>query len=62
MPADDDFQLVYGWVIGELVLEDEDKLIIAHHSFKDEGQVRHITTIPKVCVIKRFDFEIDLED
>lgn len=55
---DHPFQLVRGWVVGVLVGETPDQLVIAHHSFTD-GDLRHVTTIPKVNVLARWDFFID---
>lgn len=55
-----EFELVRGFVIGELIAEDEQKIVIAHHAF-DGGELRHTTTVPKVNVIGRWDFFIDEE-
>ena len=52
------FELVYGWVIGRLLVEDDEKLVIAHHWFPKEDQVRHTTTVQKSCVIRRVDFRV----
>lgn len=56
--GDHAFELVRGYVVGELVREDDHMLVLAHHSF-DGGDLRHVTTIPKVNIIGRWDFFID---
>ena len=53
-----DFKVIRGWVFGELVSETDAHLVIAHHSFED-GDLRHVTTIPKVNIMGRWDFFID---
>lgn len=53
---DEDIPVVRGWVVGELVKETKDALVIAHHSF-DDGHIRHVTTMPKVNIETRRDFK-----
>lgn len=55
---DHEFVMVRGWVVGELVREDDQTLVIAHHSFTG-GDLRHVTTIPLANVLGRWDFFID---
>ena len=52
---DHEFAFVRGWVYGELVAEDADKLVVAHHAFDDDG-LRHVTILPKVNVLRRLDW------
>lgn len=56
--AGHDFSLVYGWVVGVLIGEDDEKLIIAHHWFARDGQVRHVTVVQKSCIIQREMFTV----
>ena len=49
-----DFKIVKGWVHGQVVKEEEEYLVIAQEVF-DEGDVRIVVTIPKVCIIRRVD-------
>lgn len=58
MSADHDFGLMWGWVVGRLLREDDEKMVIAHHWFPKEDQVRHTTTVQKSCVIRRVDFKV----
>lgn len=57
--ADYKFDLIYGWIIGKLIMENDDMIVLAHHWFDRENQVRHVTTVQKSCVIRRQDFEVD---
>lgn len=54
---DSDFQIVTGWVVGELLREDAKQLVVAHHAFVG-GDVRHVTCVPKANVLQRHDFEV----
>jgi hypothetical protein len=56
--AGHEFGLIYGWVVGRLLREDDEKMVIAHHWFPKEDQVRHTTTVQKSCVIRRVDFRV----
>ena len=58
MDASADFSLMCGWVVGVLVREDDEKLVIAHHFFPREDQVRHTSVIQKSCVIRRVEFKV----
>lgn len=51
---DTDFQLIVGWVHGEVIKETSDLIAIAHQVF-DGGDVRHVVVIPKVCILERRD-------
>jgi hypothetical protein len=55
------FELVYGWIYGELVRETADMVVIAHQVF-DSGEGRHISTIPKSNIIRRREFPFDPEE
>lgn len=58
--ANHEFTLIYGWVIGKLIREDDEKIIIAHHWFPNEDQLRHTTTVQKSCIIKRHEYAVEL--
>jgi hypothetical protein len=49
---DTDFQMVTGWVHGQIIKETEEIIAIAHQVF-DAGDVRHVVVIPKVCILER---------
>ena len=50
-----EFEYVIGWVHGAIVKETDDFIAIAHQNF-DSGDVRHVSTIPKVCILRRIDY------
>lgn len=52
-----DFVMVYGWIVGVFIAEDEEKIVLAHEWFPGDDDVRHTSVIPKVCIEKRFDFQ-----
>ena len=49
---DTDFQIIIGWVHGEVIKETADLIVIAHQVF-EAGDVRHVVVIPKVCILSR---------
>lgn len=51
MDLDTPWALVEGWIAGILIYEDDEKMVLAHHLFPADDQVRHITTIPRVNII-----------
>lgn len=52
MPADHNFAIVTGWIHGQIVKETDEFVAIAFQVF-DDGGVRHVATIPKVCILER---------
>jgi hypothetical protein len=48
--ATDKFEAITGWVVGVLLEDNEDRVVVAHALFDDEG-VRDVTAIPRECVI-----------
>jgi hypothetical protein len=54
MPADSDFQIVTGWIHGQIIKETDEFIAIAFQVF-DDGGVRHVATIPKVCILERIE-------
>lgn len=58
MDVRDNFKLYEGWIIGLLVQEDEDKLVLAHNWFEDAGDVRATTAIPKVTIQERHEWNL----
>ena len=59
MSRETEFTIVTGWVIGELLSENEVFITIAHHAFLD-GDVRHVTCVPVANIIRRHEFEVTL--
>lgn len=51
-----EFDLIAGWIVGLLVSEDDEKIVIAHHWFPVEDQVRRISAIPKGNIVERIDY------
>lgn len=50
------FTLIDGLIVGLLIYEDDDKLVIAHQYFEEEEKVRHTTVISKFSITERLDF------
>lgn len=58
----DSFSLLGADVVGFLVKEDKEKIVLAHQWFQREeiaDDVRYTTVIPKKMILKRTDFKID---
>lgn len=55
------FDVIRGWVFGELLTEDDEKIVIAHQSFDDNG-VRHVSVIPAGNVLKRHEFTLEVDE
>lgn len=56
-----DFQLTRANLVGFLVSEDEEKIVIAPQWFTDEG-IRCTLVVPQVCVERRRDIVFSLID
>lgn len=41
-------------IVGFLVEEDKDKIVLAHQWFEDSQEVRHTTVIPKECIMETY--------
>ncbi len=54
LPADHDFQIVTGWIHGHVVKETDEFIALAFQVF-DDGGVRHVVTVPKVCILERIE-------
>lgn len=52
-----DFDVICGWVVGLLVREDDDKIVITHEWFPSDDHVRCTSVIPKLCILERIDYE-----
>lgn len=52
-----EFKIVWANVVGFLVSEDEEKIVLAPQWF-DEGDTRCTLVIPKVCISERRDIEM----
>lgn len=57
----DKFTPIDGYIVGFILEEDEEKIVLAHQVFKDNESVRHVTVITKTSIIERFDMKIDDE-
>lgn len=60
--ADAEFDLMRGWVVGVLLREDDEKIVIAHHWFMKDKQVRHVTVVQKSCIVRRVEFKVKSDD
>jgi len=59
-PIGGDYHAAKGWIVGFLIEETDDHLVIAHTSF-DPGDVRYAVVIPKCTIIQRNAFELKAE-
>ena len=50
-------EMVVGSIVGILVEEDDEKVVLAFQVF-DDGGMRNLLSIPKRCIIERFDLEV----
>ena len=53
------FTLIDGLIVGLLLHEDDEKLVIAHQYFKEEEKVRHTTVVSKFSISERLDFSFE---
>lgn len=53
-----DFVMVYGWIVGVLIAEDDEKIVLAHEWFPGDNDVRHTSVIPKVCIERQVMFDV----
>jgi len=49
-PIDSPFTSIDGIIVGVLIHEDDEKIVLAHQVFPDEGQVRHVSVITKSSI------------
>lgn len=52
-----DFGLVKVTIVGYLVEDKPNCIIIAKEHWEEENQVRHLTAIPKACIISQEEIE-----
>ncbi len=57
----DIFTPINGFIVGFVLEEDDEKIVLAHQVFKENDSVRHVTVITKSSVIERYDMKIDDE-
>lgn len=53
--TDSEFEPINGWVHGAIVRESAEFVAIAHQTFHDGVQVRHVVAIPKACILQRIE-------
>ena len=52
--SDENFDIIHGDIVGFLVSEDVEKIVLTQQWF-DSGQVRQTIAVPKVCIVDRTD-------
>jgi hypothetical protein len=57
MPVKSEFKMIRGDIVGFLVQEDDDKIVLAMQWFQD-GDIRPTLVVPKVCILTREDFTL----
>ena len=57
-----EFSLIVGWVVGVLIQESEEALVISQNFFPLEDQVRYTSVIQKREVIQEVRFQVKEED
>ena len=57
-----EFSLMVGWVVGVLIQESEEALVISQNFFPLEDQVRYTSVIQKREVIQEVRFQVKEED
>jgi hypothetical protein len=55
---DEPYRSAKSWIVGFLIEETEEHLVLAHTSF-DFGDVRYALVIPKCSIIQRNEFKLD---
>ena len=55
----DNFTAIDGFIVGFVLDEDDEKLVLAHQVFKENESVRHVTVITKTSIIERYNMKID---
>lgn len=55
----DNFTAIDGFIVGFILDEDDEKLVLAHQVFKENESVRHVTVITKSSIIERYNMKID---
>lgn len=55
----DEFTSIDGYIVGFLLEEDEEKIVLAHQVFKENKSVRHVTVITKSSILEMYPMKID---
>lgn len=58
----DKFTPIDGYIVGFVLEEDEEKIVLAHQVFKENESVRHVTVITKTSIVEMFRMKIDDPD
>lgn len=48
----DKFTPIDGYIVGFVLEEDEEKIVLAHQVFKENESVRHVTVVTKTSIIE----------
>lgn len=58
----DKFTPIDGYIVGFVLEEDEEKIVLAHQVFKENESVRHVTVITKTSIHEMYRMKIDDPD
>jgi hypothetical protein len=55
----DKFTPIAAYIVGFIMEEDEEKIVLAHQVFKENESVRHVTVITKSSIISMYPMKLD---
>ncbi len=55
----DNFTPIDGFIVGFVLEEDDEKIVLAHQVFKENESVRHVTVVTKTSIRERYNMKID---
>ena len=58
-PRTSDFSTIDCCICGLLIKEDEEKVVVAHHWFPDQDDVRHVSVITKSTIKEMFRLSLE---
>ena len=58
---DYEFDLITGWIVGLLISEDDEKIIITHQWFPGDDRVRRTSVLPKGNIVERIDYAANVQ-
>jgi hypothetical protein len=58
-PRTDEYPSIDCFICGMLIHEDDDVVVIAHHWFPDQDEVRHVSTITKSTIVEMYRFSLE---
>jgi hypothetical protein len=56
---DSDFTPIDALIVGFVIHEDDDTLVMSHQYFPDQAEVRHTTVITKSSILQRYHFTVE---